>query len=278
MSERVPPAKPTHTWDSADAYEAYVGRWSRLVARAFLDWLDVPLGGRWLDVGCGTGALARAIVELSESAALLGVDPSSTYVASARDQVTAPPAAFAVGDARALPVADGAFDAVVSGLVLNFLPAADQARVAAEMRRTVRPGGTVAAYVWDYEGDMQMMRCFWDAAIALDPTARERDEGRRSPICKPVPLLALFRGAGLDDVVVRAVDVPTHFHDFDDYWAPFLGGQGSAPGYAMSLDDDHRAALRDRLRATLPFQPDGSLDLVARAWAIRGLSPLTSTP
>lgn len=276
MSERGFEPKPAHAWDSADAYEAYVGRWSRPVARAFLAWLDVPRGGRWLDVGCGTGALTRAIVEAARPVDLLAIDPSPAYVATAREQVVASNAAFKIGDARALPVPDGAYDAVVSGLVLNFVPAADQPGAVAEMRRAARPGGTAAAYVWDYAGDMQMMRRFWDAAIALDPDAKDRDEGRRSPICNPDPLVELFRGAGLDDVTVRAIDVVTRFRDFDDFWSPFLGGQGSAPGYVMSLDDDHRAAIRDRLRATLPFRPDGSIDLIARAWAVRGLAPSAS--
>jgi SAM-dependent methyltransferase len=258
------------SWDSAAAYESYVGQWSRLVAREFLGWLAVPAGGRWLDVGCGTGALSRTILDLVEPASVLGVDPSEGYVAHARERIADPRARFEVGDARALPVADGAFDAVVSGLVLNFVPDAERAGAVAGMRRAVRPGGVVAAYVWDYAEGMQLMRRFWDAAVALDPAARELDEGRRFPLCRPEPLAALFRGAGLGGVAVLAVEVPTEFRDFDDFWAPFLGGQGPAPAYVMSLGEDRRAALRERIRSRLPLAADGSIHLTARAWAMRG--------
>ena len=137
----------------------------------------------------------------------------------------------------------------------------------AELARVCRQGGVVAAYVWDYAGRMELMRHFWDAAVALDPAAVELDEGRRFPICQPGPLAALWRGAGLSNVEVRAIDVPT---DFRDYWSPFLGGQAPAPGYAMSLDEERRVRLRERIRAGLPFGPDGSIHLIARAWMARG--------
>jgi hypothetical protein len=153
--------------------------------------------------------------------------------------------------------------------VLNFLPQPEQA--VREMARVVASGGIVAAYVWDYAGKMQLMRHFWNAAAALDPGAFELDEGRRFPLCRPEPLTELFRRAGLTHVDVRAIDIATDFQDFDDYWLPFLGGQGPAPGYAMALGDDRRAALRERIRAGLPFALDGSIPLVARAWAVRGV-------
>jgi SAM-dependent methyltransferase len=256
-------------WASGDAYEPYVGRWSRAVARQFLVWLDIPPGGRWLDVGCGTGALSETILEVTLPSEVVGIDPSAGYVAYARSRVPDPRAHFDVGDARALPFVAGSFDGVVSGLVLNFVP--DPAAAVAEMARVARPGGAVAAYVWDYSGGMELMRRFWDAAGALDPAARELDEGRRfGAICRPETLTGLFRDAGLRRVEACAVDVPTLFHDFDDYWTPFLGGQGPAPGYAAALSEDRRAALREHLRVHLPIAADGSIPLVARAWAVRG--------
>ena len=255
-------------WASGAAYEPYVGRWSRLVAREFQAWLAVPLESRWVDVGCGTGALSATILAVARPSAITGIDASDGYVTYVREQIQDPHATFRVGDAQALPFDSATFDASVSGLVLNFLPQPD--RGLAEMARVTRLDGTVAAYVWDYAGEMQLMRRFWDAAAALDPAAAELDEGRRFPLCRPDALERLFTAAGLADVAVRAVDVPTVFRDFDDYWSPFLGGQGPAPVYAMSLTEDRRAALRDRLRATLPSAADGSIHLIARAWASRG--------
>ncbi len=256
-------------WVSGHAYEQYVGRWSRLVAREFIAWLSRPPGKHWLDVGCGTGALSATILELASPEQVIGVDPSEAYIAHARQQVVDSRAQFDVGDAQALPYEDNAFDAVVSGLALNFVP--DPHRAVAEMARVATTTGTVAVYVWDYAGEMQFMRHFWDAAVALDPAASNRDEGRRFPICQPQPLSQLFQDAGLRDVEVRAIDVPTVFQDFDDYWSPFLGGQGPAPGYTMSLDETRRTALRDRIKGALPIAPDGSISLVARAWAVRGV-------
>jgi SAM-dependent methyltransferase len=258
-------------WAEGEQYERYVGRWSRLVARQFLDWLGLPPGLRWVDVGCGTGELSRAILERTQANQVVGLDLSAGFIAHARRISSDQRLRFEPGDAQALPVADGAFDAAVSGLVLNFVPAQDKA--VREMRRAVRPGGTVALYVWDYAGEMQLMRHFWDAAVALDPAAAELDEGRRFPICRPEALVKLFGEAGLDAVETRPIQVPTVFRDFDDYWSPFLGGQGPAPSYCVRLPDARRAELRERLRSTLPRDDDGYIPLIARAFAIRSRVP-----
>ncbi|PYN78689.1 MAG: SAM-dependent methyltransferase [Candidatus Rokuibacteriota bacterium] len=262
--------EPRDRWSSGDAYEPYVGRWSRLVAREFIGWLGAEADLRWLDVGCGTGVLTETIVARCSPHAVVGVDLSEGYLAHARSRVTDPRVSFRAGDAQALPVKDGEHDVVVSGLMLNFVP--DQVLAVSEMRRALSAGGTAAAYVWDYAGEMQLMRRFWDAAVALDPGALELDEGRRFPIARPAPLVELFESAGLTEVRVLAIDVPTIFRDFDDYWLPFLGGQAPAPGYCMSLTDERRATLRERIRSTLPTRPDGSIHLIARAWAVRGIA------
>jgi len=255
-------------WALGSAYELYVGRWSRLVARDFLAWLAVPAGRRWLDVGCGTGALSESILEHAAPSNLVGLDASAGFVEHARVHIADARAAFRVGDAQALPFEEASFDAAVSGLVLNFVP--EPARMAGAMRRVVKPGGLVAVYVWDYAGEMELMRYFWDAAAALDPAARDLDEGRRFPVCRPGPLAELARAAGLVEVETRPLNIPTTFLDFDDYWTPFLGGQGPAPAYCMSLGEERRVALRERIRAALPIRPDGSLALIARAWAVKG--------
>ena len=255
-------------WASGDAYEPYVGRWSRLVAQEFIRWLGLPEERQWLDVGCGTGALSQTILKLANPKVIKGVDRSAQFLELARKQVSHPSVAFEVGDAQALQVESDSYDAAVSGLVLNFVSQPDQ--MVAEMKRAVRTGGTVALYVWDYAGKMQFMRHFWNTAAALDPEAYDLDEGRRSTICNPDLLMQLFHGAGLLQMETRPIDIFTDFKDFDDFWSPFLGGQGPAPTYLMSLSEERRAQLRERLYNSLPFALDGSIPLVARAWAVRG--------
>ena len=255
-------------WASGEAYEAYIGRWSRQVADEFLAWLAAPPGGRWLDVGCGTGELTRIILGRCEPLAVTGVDPSTPFVGYAAGHTQDDRVEFREADAQALPFAHVQFDASVSGLVLNFVP--DPERGVSEMARVTRRGGTVAAYVWDYAGKMEMIRYFFDAAVALEPAAAQFDEGDRFPVCRPERLADLFRGAGLREVDTRAIDIPTHFRDFEDYWTPFLSGTGVAPAYAMSLTQTDRIALRERIRASFPVRPDGSIQLIARAWAVSG--------
>ena len=251
-------------WADGDAYELYVGRWSRLVARDFLRWVGAGPRLRWLDVGCGTGALSAAILAECDPLEVVGVDRSEAHVAWTSAHVHDDRARFAVADAADLPAVT--VDVVVSGLVLNFLP---DAGAALRAMRERAPAGTVAAYVWDYAGRMDLMRYFWDAAGSLDPDSG-LDEALRFPICHPDRLRGLWEDAGFADVAVQAIDVPTVFRDFDDYWAPFLGGQGPAPEYAMSLDEERRQQLRERLRATVPVAEDGTVRLIARALAVRG--------
>ncbi|WP_309136786.1 class I SAM-dependent methyltransferase [Streptomyces sp. CG 926] len=239
------------------------------MARRFVSLLDAAPGGSWRDIGCGTGAVTQAVLDLAEPETVVGIDPSPGYVQYARRTVTDPRAHFALADAVNLPFADATASVAVSGLVLNFVP--DPPRAAAEMVRAVRPGGLVAAYVWDFEeGGMETIRAFWDAASALDPDARALDEAVRFPLCGRAPMRELLVGAGLEGVEVDAIGVPTRFSGFDDFWQPFLGGQGPAPAYVASLPQERRAELRERLRSTLPRAADGSIELRARAWAARG--------
>lgn len=266
----IPAAEsPGHErWGVGDAYERFMGRLSRPVAARFVDWLAIPSGARWLDVGCGTGALSETILSRAAPREVVGIDPSPGFVMHAESTLAGDHARFETGDAQALDAADGSFDVAVSGLALNFVPRPE--RALAEMARVTRPGGTVAVYLWDYADGMRYLREFWDAAVALDPAAVAFDEGRRFPICRPEPLERLARGAGLGDVAGRAIEIAARFADFDDYWGPFLGAQGPAPGYVASLDNARRIALRERLRERLPAAPDGSIALTARAWAVRG--------
>lgn len=257
-------------WAAGDAYERYMGRWSRLVAAGFVSWLECEDGLRWLDVGCGSGALTQAVAARCRPRTLLGLERSPGFVATARASVSAP-ASFALADAQALPVPDAVFDVAVSGLVLNFLP--EPGAAVAEAVRAVRPGGLVAAYVWDYAEGMGFLRRFWDAAITVDPSAAARDEGGRFPLCAPEPLRALWTGAGLVETAVVPIEVPTRFAGFTDLWEPFLAGQGPAPGYAAALSPAARARLRETLREAVPTGADGTIELEARAWAVRGRRP-----
>lgn len=260
-----------NTWNVPESYEGYIGRWSRATAAEFLAWLHVRRGARWLDVGCGTGEVTRAILEQDAPEAVDGVDLSESFILYAREKTGDPRATFDVGDALALPSPDGSYDAAVAGLCMNIMP--DQPRAVAEMMRVVRPGGVVGAYVWDFDGKMQMLKHFWDTVEALDPGTDDSGPDPRFAICRPEPFADLFRGGGLDDVEVRAVDTPTIFKNFDDYWSPFLNGEAPAQKHTAALSDERRSLLRERLRTNLPVMGNGSIPLIARAWAVKGRVP-----
>jgi len=253
-------------WAAGDRYEPYVGRWSRVVAARFLEFLGAPEGGEWLDVGCGTGAVSEAVLELAGADAVTGVDPSEGFVDFARSRLAGRSASFDVGDARDLPYAPAFFDTVVSGLVLNFVP--DDGLALREQHRVVKPGGVVGAYVWDYPR-MEMMARFWEAAVAVDP-GRVPDEAERFATWTDEGLAQRFRDAGFVDIGTTTLEIPTEFADFDDLWEPFLGGQGAAPSYLATLDDEHREGIREVLRAGLPAGP---IELTARAWAVKATRP-----
>ena len=256
-------------WQAGDAYEAYIGRWSRRIAETFVRQLDVPASRRWLDVGCGTGALTSAVLTATDPAEVVGADPSEGFLKTARAGVTDPRATFTLADARSLPFPDARFDVVVSGLVLNFVP--EPARAAAEIARVTVPGGRAAAYLWDLAEGMELIRRFWDAAGELDPTTvAELDEGRKFTLCRPEPLGRLWTDAGFTAVSVGEIRIPTVFADFDDYWQPFLGAQGPAPSYLATLPEADRGRIRELLRSRLPSNPDGSIPLTARAWVVSG--------
>lgn len=261
---------PDDQWLAGDAYEAYMGRWSRPLARVFLEWLPPPPSVHWLEVGCGTGALTSAICERCEPASIVACDPSEPFIAHARKSLPDARASFVVAGAGALPRLSGGFDLAVSALVLNFLP--NPAAAIVSIRERLRPGGVVAACVWDYAEGMEWLRHFWDEAVALNPPAAALDEGRRFPLCHPSTLSSVFEGAGLEHVETHALEIATDFRDFDDYWTPFLRGTGPGPSYVASLDPPSRDALRDRLRQRLQTR-DGRIHLQARAWAVRGVAP-----
>jgi trans-aconitate methyltransferase len=230
-------------------------------------WLDVPPGRHWLEVGCGTGALTSGILEASRPASVVATDSSEQFVTHARAALPDHRVRFVAASADRLPTRTTGYDVVASSLVLNFTP--DPTAALRAMRSMAADHGMVAACVWDYAEGMEFLRRFWDAAVELDPAARPYDEAYRFPICSPSGLEAAFREAGFSRIRVAALEVATCFQDFDDYWSPFVGGPGPAPGYLSSLSEQSQRALANRLAATLPQNKDGSIALTAKAWAAR---------
>lgn len=256
-------------FNNAAAYDGYIGRWSRFVGEQFLAWLNMPSGLDWFDLGAGTGVLTSVILQHAQPHKILGMDISESYIERARQNVQDERAEFKVGDASEAVTEPPEFDAVVSGLVLNFVPSPEA--TLQTMKHLAKPAGMVAAYVWDYAGRMEMMRHFWDAAIAVDPSAAAMDSAKQFTICHPDNLRAAFESTGLKNVEVMPIDIQTPFNDFDDYWLPFLAAQGSISKYLTSLNDTGKDTLKNQLRKQLPISSNGSIDLTARAWAAKGI-------
>ena len=237
------------------------------MAPVFLEWLQFPNNMSWLDIGCGTGALSEAIYRNCKPAYLCCIDPSAEFLEKTKDRLSGE-ADFTIASATNIPKADKTFDIVVSALALNFFP--DLSGAFSEMKRVLKTRGTIAAYVWDYSSKMEMLRFFWDAASEVDPNAHRFDEGIRFPICNALNLRDAFQSAGLLDIQTSYLDIHTVFKNFEDYWDPFLGGQGPAPGYLVSLPEHVREKLKAAIQKRLPVEPGGSINLLARAIAIRG--------
>lgn len=250
----------------AEIYDRFIGRYSPRLADAMCEAAQVRPGQRALDVGCGSGALVSALAEVLGAENVAGVDPSEPFVEATQARV--PGARVLVGSGESLPFADGEFDATLSQLVVNFL--ADPERGLSEMSRVTRRGGVVAGCVWDYGGEMTMLRSFWDAAAALDPEgATPHMEAHTMRFARPDELGSLWRSAGLAEVEVSPVVVEASYDDFEDLWSPFPTGVGPAGAYAASLDSDAQAALKDELARRLGT-PDGPFTLSARAWCAVG--------
>jgi len=262
-------------FSAAEAYERFMGRWSRRLAPQLVAFAAVRDGDEVLDVGAGTGALTSAVVAAAPSSHVVGVDRSEPYVAFAQAGVGNDRVRFQVGDAESLLLSTGVFDRTLSLLILNFVPDADHA--VAEMIRVTRPGGIVAAAIWDYGEGMELLRAFWDEAVSLDPGAEAADE-RHMPLCRRGELAALWHGQGLENVAHEPLTIETAFSSFDDYWAPFLEKQGPAGAYVASLSDAARGALELALRRRLlGNEPDRPFALQARAWAVRGVVPVPAS-
>ena len=257
-------------WAAGSTYEDFMGRWSRRLAPQFLSWLQIPRGVHWLDVGCGTGSLTHAISRHAEPASVTGCDPAVPLVDFARQQDTDARVSFVAAGIGSLPHCRGGYGSVTSLLALNFFPDVEAAVL--EMCSVSAPHAVISACVWDYGDGMQFLRRFWDAASELDSAARELDEGSRFPLCRRDALMTLFRNSGLRDVHCDPIDIPTIFTSFEDYWRPLLGGTGPAPSYVASLDSHHQSRLASTIESKLQRRTDGTIALIARAWAVRGMA------
>ena len=258
-------------FSQGEAYERFMGRWSRALAPNFIAFCNVHDGESILDVGSGTGSLALGLGAVMGDCRITGIDPAKSYVSYAQSRTHSRRIRFEIGDALRLRFPDRSFDKTLSLLVLNFVP--DPPRAVTEMIRVTQPGGVVAAAVWDYAEGMEMLRIFWDQAVALDSTADVRDE-RHMPFCGKGELATLWRERGLLQVEETSLTVPLVFSSFEDYWSPFLGGQGPAGSYVVSLGSEQRLHLEQRLRNRLLIAGQVRLiTLKARAWAVKGLVP-----
>lgn len=254
-------------WNDGDSYEYFMGRWSSLMAIKFLNWINIPYNKDWLDIGCGTGALSEAIETYNNPSNLSGIDASSGYIEKAKQRISMHQN-FKVANVESLPYKDQSFDAVVSGLALNFFPNTQKALL--ELKRVAKLESVIAAYVWDYAERMEFLRYFWDAAVKIDTSAKNLDEGIRFSICNADNLSKAFKEAGFMEVETSFLDIETKFKDFDDYWNPFLSGQGPAPGFLKSLSKESQEKLKNNICNNLNIEPDKSIKLIGRALVVKG--------
>jgi SAM-dependent methyltransferase len=248
---------------AASVYDRHVGRYGAALAAAHVEAIGIRAGDRALDVGCGPGPLTRALADAVGPAQVCAIDPSPPFVDACCERV--PGVDVRLGSAEQLPDFGAPFDVVTSQLVVNFM--SDPKAGVRSMRAAARPGGTVGSVVWDYAGEMWMLRIFWDAALALDPDAP--DEGKTMRWCTPPELTTLWNSCGLRDVETRALVVEASYEDFDDYWSPFPTGLAPSGAYCASLDATRQAALREECFRRLG-EPGGPFTLTARAWFVRG--------
>lgn len=266
-------ASSTFSATDGDGYELLMGRWSKRLAMPFLDFAGTRDEERVLDVGCGTGHLAQAVGERSTPSEVRAIDLAPVYVDYAKSRNRNPRVIFDIGDACAMKFPDHTFDRVLSLLVLHFVP--QPAHAITEMRRVAKPGGVVAACVWDVRGGLVANRMFFDTAAVLDPKANERRARNYTrPMTKQGELARAWREAGLHDVVETSFAIRMEFASFEDYWAPYDGREGPAAEYVATLGKAERTRLIDALRAAyMDGEPDGARSYAALAWAVKGVAP-----
>ena len=260
-------AQSSHFTDGA-AYEQFMGRWSRAAGATFLEWLAPPGGARWLEVGCGTGAFTELVLDACAPSAVTAIDPAVAQIEQARSKPIARRADFRVADAQEMPFGNGAFDVVVSALVINFIP--DRPRALAEMRRVSRPGGVVAGYVWDLTAELapaSLLRIGLSRIGAQVPAAPGVEASRLEA------LSSLFSACGLSGIATRTIDISLTFPDFDEFWRTQTPAYSATGKAIANLSETDRERLKAVLRARFPARPDGSMACPARANAIKARVP-----
>lgn len=258
-------------FESAEKYERQMGRWSRQLAPLLIEFASIPVGAVVLDVGCGTGSLTTALARLTQAAQIVGIDASGSFIEYARSHTIDPRMTFIAGDARELTYPDDSFDCCLCLLAINHI--ADAPRAVREMRRVTKKGGVVATAMWDGTGGNPFNDCFWDAAIALDPSVARASE-RQGAYSSAQALSSLWQSAGLDQVKTKRLGMAVGFGSFAELWNRYLEGQGPSAAYVAALPENRRKALKEKLREiVLRNRSEGEFSLQASAWAVRGVVP-----
>jgi ubiquinone/menaquinone biosynthesis C-methylase UbiE len=259
-------------WADGDAYEKFMGQWSRLSGVEFVKWIAPDRGLTWLDVGCGTGAFTSVILECCSPAGIVGIDPAEAHLADAKVRVANEMVEFRVADALALPFGEDEFDIAASAYVLNFVP--DQEKMVAEMTRVVRPSGIVAACVWDFAGGKPIAQHMGAAIAARNPqAAKQASTLQNAESTRPEALSNLFAAAGLKAVDTRPIEITVRFESFDDYWSSNTGFASPVARFVKSLSSEDRDQFMSEVKERLRFGDDGSIQYMARASAVRGIVP-----
>jgi ubiquinone/menaquinone biosynthesis C-methylase UbiE len=258
----------TTPFTDGEVYERLMGRWSRLVGQAFLDWLDTPMNLRWLDVGCGNGAFTEELIARCAPATVTGIDPSDDQLAYARKRPGVRMASFQMGDAQKLPFGEGAFDVAVMALVISFLTDPDTA--VAEMARVVRPRGWVATYIWDFPGGGAPVEPIY---LALESMGMTSVRPTNPAVSRREAMQRLWEKAGLDLIDTRVMRIPTVYSDFNDFWASNTVPIGPQGKIIAKMSTSAREELRSRLRDYLPVSLDGRIIYEAFANSVKGRVP-----
>ncbi|MGY9018539.1 MAG: class I SAM-dependent methyltransferase [Alphaproteobacteria bacterium] len=256
--------------DTYTQYDDFMGRWSRQVATQFLDWIEVERGLRWLDVGCGAGMLAQTVIKNCAPSSVTGADPLEKSIVAAKQHPDNKNIQLEIGDAQDLPFEDSKFDAVISGLMIKFVP--DKVKAICEMKRVVRPGSVIALYDWDMDSNMNTTRHFWEAVADIIPEREEDRTTDRTPMTEIDSIAKTFEAAGVKAVQQSTISFTTRFRNLDDYWNPITRNSQNVGRFYQTMTEEQQGAIHEQLKQSLPFADDGSISFESRAVAVKGIA------